>query len=253
MDFVSSLLTDPAPDLGSSPVAVRLLASPTVCYSTWNEFSDLLMDVQENYCRCLVASVMMELEVMEPAGVFSFTLSHIKKQGPRIVMGLTKQEGPWWCAMVAHFVYSRVLRASVIFQHTIEQLRAAELERCTCSAQDGLTVSRHISTLTQVLKDEVRYTFSGAMPFSVHTLCSGFVSSLIVENFTFYDNAELTAFTNSQFEEIVLALCMGMHTRLGANSPLLGVHDEIMLCLYKLICISTLRKYVIGNTFEERL
>ena len=263
MDFVSSLSIDSfsiasaAQDQG---VVVRLLSSPKVRYSTWNEFSDLLMDVQENYCRCLVASVMMELEaheipLLEAARNFSFTLSHIKKQGPRIIMGLTKQEGAWWCAMVAHFVYSRVQRASVIYQHTIEQLKEVELqdEGSTCSAEDDLVFSRRISTLTQILQEEVRYTFSGAMPFSVYTLCSGFVSTLIVDNFTFYNNSELTAFTNSQFEDILLTLCMGLHTRLGASSPLLGIHDEIMLSLCKLICASSLQKHVSCHTFEKRL
>lgn len=263
MDFISSLTTDsfsiasPTRDQG---VVVRMLSSPKVHYSTWREFSDLLMEVQENYCRCLVVSVMMELEaheipLLEAARNFSFTLSHIKKQGPRIIMGLTKQEGAWWCAMVAHFVYSRVQRASVIYQHTIEQLKEVELreEGSTCSAQDDLIFSRRISTLIQILQEEVRHTFSGAMPFSVYTLCSGFVSTLIVDNFTFYNNSELTAFTNSQFEDILLALCMGLHTRLGASSPLLGIHDEIMLSLCKLICASSLQKHVLCHTFEERL
>lgn len=60
--------------------------------------------------------------------------------------------------------------------------------------------------------DEVRHTFWGAMPFNLYTLCSGFVSTLLVENFTFYNNSELTSFTSSQFEDILLALCMGLHT-----------------------------------------
>jgi len=247
MDFISSLSTDSfsiTTATREQGVVVRMLSSPKVNYSTWNEFSDLLMDVQENYCRLL-----------EAARNFAFQLSHIKKEGPKIIMRLTKQEGAWWCAMVAHFVYCRVQRASVIYQHTIEQLNEVELreEGSTCSAQDHLLFSRRLSTLIQILQEEVRHTFSGAMPFSVYTLCSGFVSTLIVDNFTFYNNSELTAFTNSQFEEILLALCMGLHKRLGASSPLLGIHDEIMLNLCTLICASSLQKHVLCHTFEERL
>jgi hypothetical protein len=36
----------------------------------------------------------------------------------------------------------------------------------------------------------VRHTFSGVMYFSIYTLCSGFVSILLVNNFTLYDDRE---------------------------------------------------------------
>ena len=65
------------------------------------------------------------------------------------------------------------------------------------SARDEALASRRMLTLIGIMQDEVRYIFSGAMPFSVYTLFSGFVSTLLVYNFTFYDDGELTAFMNS--------------------------------------------------------
>lgn len=140
-------------------------------------------------------------------------------------MELTKHEGAWWCAMVAHFVYSRVLRAASIYQHIMEELRNEEPDG---SARNEALASRRILSLIEIMQAEVRHTFSGAMPFSIYTLCSGFVSTLLVDNFTFYDNGELTAFSHSQFEDMLLALCMGLHQRLGLSSPLLGMHDELL-------------------------
>jgi hypothetical protein len=64
------------------------------------------------------------------------------------------------------------------------------------------------------MQQEVRHTFSGSMPFSIYTFCSGFVSTLLVKNFTFYDNAELTG--SVKFRALLLTLCMGAHPRLGA-------------------------------------
>jgi hypothetical protein len=55
-----------------------------------------------------------------------FRLSHLREQGPRIIMELTKHEGAWWCAMVTHFVCSRILRAVSIYQHIREDLREEE-------------------------------------------------------------------------------------------------------------------------------
>lgn len=249
MDFISSLSADTYSIAGAAAqqgVIARWLQSPTIAYDTWHEFSALLTEAQETYCRCLVVSVMQELDarelpLREAARNFSFTLSHAQAQGPRILMGLTKQEGAWWCAVVAHFVHSRVLRASIVYQRTIERLEDAELGGPAGSAQDELLFCRRISAFLEVLHEEVRHTFSGVAPWSVHTLSSGFVSTLIAENFTFYDDPERTAFTNSQFRDILLALCMGLHPSLGASSPLLPMHDELMLTLCNLVCASARR------------
>lgn len=246
MDFISSLSADSCSIAGAAPeqgVVARVLPSPKVAYDTWQEFSALLMEAQANYCRCLVVSVTKELgarelPMREAARNFAFTLSHAQEQGPRVIMGLTKQEGPCWCAVVAHFVHARVLRASRIYQRTIEQLKDAELGAPAGGAQDELLFCRRLSAFLEVLHEEVQHTFSGVAPWSVHTLSSGFVSALIAENFTFYDDPERTAFTNSQIQDILLALCMGLHPSLGASSPLLPMHDELMLSLCNLVCAS---------------
>lgn len=82
-----------------SPVAtgilVRRVAPPQVRYENWNEFSELLFAVQDHYCACLVAAARMDLEIGN-----GFQLSHLREQGPRILMQLTKQEGAYWCSMV---------------------------------------------------------------------------------------------------------------------------------------------------------
>ena len=58
------------------------------------------------------------------------------------------------------------------------------------------------------------------MPLSIFSMCSGFVGTLLVKNFTLFDNRDLFAVTNEQFSELLLTLCMGLHTRLGKLSPL---------------------------------
>jgi hypothetical protein len=61
------------------------------------------------------------------------------------------------------------------------------------------------------------------MPLSIYTLFSGFVSSLLVQNFTFYDEAKLSAVTHFQFENILFTLGMSLERvldqRFGKNSP----------------------------------
>jgi len=259
MDIISSIAIIPyscgltQQDQG---VVVRKISSPEVNYSTWGEFADLLFSVQDNYCQCLVASLTMDVEahkaslLPQATNPLQLKLSHLREQGPRLIMELTKHEGAWWCEMVAHFVCSRVLRAASIYQHVREELREAESDD---SARDEALASRRMLTLIEILQDEVRYTFSGAMPFSIYTLCSGFVSALLVDNFTFYDDGELTAFTHSQFEDILLALCMGLHRRLGLKSPWLCMHDELLRSVCSRLRASQLRQHIVCHTYEERL
>ena len=108
-------------------------------------------------------------------------------------------------------------------------------------------------SLIEVMKEEVRHTFSGAMPFSIYTLCSGFVSTLLVDNFTFYDDGKLTAFTHAQFEDMLLALCMGLHRRLGLKSPWLSMHDELLQSVCSRLRASQLKQHIVCHTYEERL
>jgi hypothetical protein len=239
-----------------SPVAtgilVRRVAPPQVRYENWTEFSDLLFAVQDHYCACLVASARMDLEKEQVSldlgnvRSFGFQLSHLREQGPSILMQLTKQEGAYWCSMVAHFVCSRVLRAAAIYHNALAHLTG---ENGT-HREPGVRSKLHV---LEVMQQEVRYTFSTAMPFSIYTLSSGFVSTLMIENFEFYDDADLTAFTVSEIECLLLTLCMGLHWRLGMSSPLLVMQDEIVQSICARLRTSRLRAHVAFNTHQELL
>jgi hypothetical protein len=229
---------------------VRRVAPPQVRYENWNEFSHLLFAVQHRYCECLVISVRMDLEKVSldlgNVKSFGFQLSHLREQGPSILMQLTKQEGAYWCSMVAHFVCSRVLRAAAIYHNALAHLTGED----GTYREPSVRCKMHV---LEVMQQEVRYTFSTAMPFSIYTLSSGFVSTLMIDNFEFYDDADLTAFTVSEIECLLLTLCMGLHWRLGMNSPLLVMQDELVQSICARLRTSRLRAHVAFNTREELL
>ena len=227
-------------------VVVQSVVPPSVPYETWKEFSTLLFLVQDEYCACLVKSMCMELEngsALQSGG--SLHLPHLVTQGPSLIMRLTKQRGAFWCRMVANFVYSRVLRAAEVYHRVREQVHA---DTDTEHERTGLIVH-----LIQTMQDEVRHTFSTAMPFSIYSLSSGFVSTLMIENFKFYDDAELTAFTDAEVERLLLTLCMGLHRRLGMNSPLLSTKDDILQIICARLFTSKLRVHVAFQTRRELL
>jgi len=227
------------------------LVTPEVNYESWKEFVELVYAVQDNYCACMLKAVHKEMQrdtlsaVLGRVFSFPMEMMHLRENGPAIIMQLTKNQGMFWCQMVAHLVYTRVRRAASIFNDVVAALNDNDNERF-CSAHT-------LDMLLDVMQQEVRHTFSGAMPFSIYTLCSGFVSTLLVRNFTFYDNHELTAFTDTQFRALLLALCMGAHARLGAKSPLLAFHDDILQSICARLSASQLTKHIVFHTQEQWL
>jgi hypothetical protein len=103
------------------------------------------------------------------------------------------------------------------------------------------------------MQKEMRHTFSGAVPFSIYSLCSGFVSTLLVKNFTLYDDCDFTAFTHAQFCALLLALCMGLHPRLGQHCPLIALQDDVLRCICAQLPASQLTKHIVFHTQEQWL
>lgn len=234
---------------------VNELVTPEVNYGTWAEFAQLVYQVQDEYCACVdravreaileqsKKSIVLGTACMVHGTFLPMDLSFLRVHGADIILRLTKDQGRFWCQMVAHLVYTRALRAAAIYN---------DLVSSTVAEYDFDCVA-HVHSMIKVMQDEVRHTFSGAMPFSIYTLCSGFVSTLLVKNFTFYDNHDLTAFTDAQFRALLLSLCMGLHPRLGKRSPLHPLHDELLQHICSRLPASQLAKHLVFHTQEQWL
>lgn len=235
---------------------VNELITPEVHYESWKEFVDLVYWVQDAFCVLLAAAVQEETQTRHESpvlgSVFSRvpTLATVQAQGPAIIMRLTKNNGYFWCQMVSHFVCSRALRAAVIF----DDVRCSICDTLELSETSLQNIEQErVQLMSSIMQQEVRHTFSGAMPFSIYTLCSGFVSTLLVKNFTFYEDDRLTAFTHEQFADILLALCMGTHPRLGQHSSLLHMTPDILSLACARLTASQLAKHIVFHTQEQWL
>lgn len=236
---------------------VNELVVPEVNYETWAEFAELVYQVQDEYCSCVAEAVALALLEQQKQSIvlgsgtmflvhntfLPIELPYLQVHGSNIIMRLTKGQGRFWCQMVAHLVYTRALRSAAIFNDVLSW---------TGEEQDFNCIT-HVDRMVLVMQQEVRHTFSGAMPFSIYTLCSGFVSTLLVKNFTFYDNHDLTAFTDAQFRALLLSFCMGAHPRLGKHSPLHLLHDEILEHICLRLPASQLVKHIVFHTQEQWL
>lgn len=245
-------------DLFMQPVhIVNELVTPEVDYSSWKEFVDLVYLVQDVFCNVLAATVLEEFQTQHKSPVLGSvycrmpTLERMKALGPKIIMRLTNGNGEFWCSMVSHFVCGRALRAAAIF----EDVSTSFNDMLSLQDGRGIDFEEHdrVALLISSMQQEIRHAFSGAMPFSIYTLSSGFISTLLVKNFTFYADKNLTAFTHNQFREILLTLCMGLHPRLGERSVLLPVTSDILRLVCARLCASELEKHIVFHTQEQWL
>lgn len=233
---------------------VNELITPKVNYESWTEFARLVYQVQDDYCSCLATAVHNELSQHKTSVVLGsvclihstpINLPHLQKHGSQIIARLTKNKGMFWCQMVAHLVYTRVIRAASIYNDVLT---------FGTDFEDDIDLNKtRIDCMVHIMQQEIRHTFSGAMPFSIYTLCSGFVSTLLVKNFVFFDNSDFTAFTDSQFHTLILTLCTGLHARLGKLSPLHVLDSELLQFICSWLQASQLLKHLVFHTQEQWL
>ena len=115
------------------------------------------------------SAVLREANV-SPPGIFPrnphitpINLPYLQVHGSRIIARLTKIKGMFWCQMVAHLVYTRVMRAAAIYNDVLAFV---------VDFQDTIHANEtHIERMVHIMQQEVRHTFSGAVPFSIYTLC----------------------------------------------------------------------------------
>ena len=231
---------------------VNDMLTPEVNYNTWKEFVDLVYCVRDAFCVLVEQDVRDELSQkhLSPLIGCTFsttpTLSNTKKQGPLIMQILTKNTSAFWCEMVSHFVCTRALRAAWTFNDKNDMWNLED-------SPEPLRTSLMINCMLQ----EIRHTFAGAIPFSIYTLSSGFIATLLVKNFTFfsdmYDGCQVTLFANSEYQNMLLTLCMGLHPRLGQKSIMFPLTNDLLRVVCAKLCASDQEKYTICQNQEEWL
>ena len=234
-------------------LVVNELITPEVDYDSWKQFAETVYQVQDDYCSCVATAVRNANEQYNHSMVLGsvwllsavpIELPYLQDHGPAIMMQLTQRQGIFWCKMAAHLLYTRAMRAAAIYNDALTTL---------ADYDEQFATGQSLENLVQIMQQEVRHTFSGAMPFSIYTLCSGFVATLLVKNFTFYEDRHHTAFTNKQFRTLLLTISMGSHQRLGDRSPLLVLESDILQFICSFLHSSHLMKHYVFHTSEQWL
>jgi hypothetical protein len=233
---------------------INELVTPEVPYATWNEFVNLVYQIQDEYCSCVVTAFDVareEMRVSVVRGQVHFLntadlpteFPHLQIHGRRLIARLTKNNGVMWCEMVAHLIYSGVLREAAVYADVLS----------ITTNEDNFDDQNFRHGMIKTMQREVCNVFAGALPLNIYSLCSGFTSSLLVKNFTLFDNPDLFAVTNQQFSELLLTLCMGLHARLGKLSPLNFLEEELLCAICARVPASILVKHIVFHSQEQWL
>jgi hypothetical protein len=232
------------------------LTTPEIEYENWKEFVELVYKATDDFCKCLSTAVLMDenskLLHMSPVlgrmHWFPLTINLARKRGPDIIMGLTKQNEPLWCQAVSNFLCTRAISAATIFEEVYNTLGIFD-EVSVTPVTGGLNVNfasqDKMSKMTSIMQQEVRQCFSGASPFGIYSMSLGFVSGLLVKNFTFYTDDNQFVFSCGQFQNILLLLAMGLHQRLGERSPLLSLDNDIFHVICATLYPSEIQKHLV--------
>jgi len=242
---------------------VNEIITPNVHYKTWQEFVDIVYFVRDSFCVLVQQDVTEELKTKYLSRVTGRelykrpTLATTTIAGAKIIQNLTKNSSEnsstLWCEMVSHFLCTRALCAAFMFDDLY----------FLASGEDVQTEADRTEVIINCMQNEIRETFAGSLSLSIYTLSSGFISSLIVKNFTFFshlpqfieddDDHQPTVFTNTEYQDMLLTLCMGQHLRLGQNSTLLPLTGDILRTLCENLAASELQKHIFFHTHEQCL
>lgn len=227
--------------------AVNDLLTPEVEYGTWQDFVDLVYQVQDAYCLCVATACRLEragtrtsMVVGEVTHGTLSELPHLRVNGPLIIAGLTRGQGRLWCQLVSHLLYSCALQAAATYVDVLSELEVTVDDE---SMTNGM--------VTAMIRD-TRRVFSGAMPMSIYSLGSGFVGALLVKNFTLFGATDFPV-TDKQFRELLLAFCMGSHARLGSRSLLLALQDDLLRCICAELTTCSVLKTFVFHSHEQWL
>ena len=248
------------------------LQTPLVDYNSRAEFVRLAYQAQAEYVELIKQSVRDELlandlltnrpthvGILQGLGtskmspIFhsdSFVL--LQHAGTQALSILTKNTNADWCVRINKYIFRHLLRAAQNYANIVTYYAMYNTDINLPFPDASLTAGLAFKSeqCLEILTEELHYLFSGGFPICTVTE-DGFVSHLLRKNFHLICRNPMWRLRNeagarvilypdfhfwshSQMRAMLLVLCMGLHTRLGAHSVLQHLHADVMqkICMY---------------------
>jgi len=256
---------------------------PEVEYDNRAEFVSLAYRAQHTYIQYVCKSLQEEclknevlrsrfVQVQEGPELPRFmpifdehSFLYLQDRGTDALLTLTKQQGNVWCTHINRFIIRHLLRAAKVYTDTISYyaMYGPSIHQWPYSPLTYFHFKEE--QCLEILKEEVHFLFSGGMPLCVASK-EGFVGQLlrnnfhlIIQDFTWElmrESTRIIKFPNyfflsrPEYFQYLIVLCMGLHARLGKNSVLYMLQDDLLSRICMMVfspCNDTLPRQIYEN------
>jgi len=216
---------------------------PHVAYRDWSDFVARVYETQRMFNDLILEGVEHErnMQVTKPARhAYSFVspdhpplpiftgdcFQIIADRGSGVIKNMTGGRECAFTRLVAKTLFNQCMRvvsaySDVIYYHTCYQQENQPRKMTS-------TLLFDYEHLGDLMKSSVQFAFSGLMPVTMCFSNRGFTAALMSKNFCVLDGHSKHVMSISQYQDFVLALMLGLHSRLGLDSPLFMLDVEIL-------------------------
>jgi hypothetical protein len=255
-----------AEDEDDADITAYLLENvvPLVLYNNWTDFVVCVYETQRLFNNLIMEGVELERTTQQsrparytynfaspddpPLPIFTGDCFHtILEQGPAVIKHLTRGKECAFTRLVAKILYNQCMRvvsaySDMVYFHT-----------CYHQNSDAEELPRYIhfdyEHLADLMKSSVQYAFSGLMPVNMCFSNRGFVAALMSKNFCVLDGGSKHTMSILEYQEFVLSIAMGLHNRIGGQSPLYLLDAEL---LRHVVCMLRTSPSVAMKEFRNR-
>lgn len=214
---------------------------PCVVYTDWNDFVQCVYTSQHAFNALVSEGMLIEKTLQNtkphtyslvndgnpPLPIFDGqSLQSISRNASSVLKILTHGEEGIFTRLVGKLLYNQCLRVLSTYTDTV-YFHSCYRHDGRGGRNDGYLEFEY-EHLCDLMKSTVQYAFSGLMPVSMCFCNCGFVAALMSKNFCIIDCDMKTVMSVSQYRDFLLALCMGLHARLGMASPLSCVDTDVL-------------------------
>lgn len=220
-------------------------------YADWKEFLHLVYVTHSKFLQLISAAVQEERQkTVNNCSQYWFQIDtssfqHLQNEAHAVFQIITKNTCHEFCKNMATVLCRKCTSAAITCANTMKSL-------------DNLyDLSIHPSTdhfwdlIKESMQDGFCMSFAGPQPIIINSLHNGFISCILFHNFEIFDTVMMEYFSTSQCESLMLAICMGLHPRLGKMSTMFALETDILHLICSYLFVNKQKKYALCNMHAQ--
>lgn len=222
-----------------------------VAYTDWKEFLHLVYLTQSKFLQLISTAVQKERQqILNESSQYWFQIDtssfyHLQNEAPAVLEIMTKNTCHKFCKNMASVLCRICISAAITCTNTLKSLN------------NVYDLNLHPSTngfwelVKESMQDGFCMSFAGAQPITINSIHNGVISSILFHNFEIFDTVMMEYFSTSQCEHLLLAICMGLHARLGKTSTIFALETEILHLICSNLFVNTQKKHALCNMHAQ--